>query len=89
MTLSNRPKTPLLVQHIQFITDPVGYLEKLDKKYGDICPISIGASYKNVLSISNPSVLKTIFSNPQRFPAPGNLNEVWRSIAGNNSLATS
>ncbi|NES00023.1 MAG: cytochrome P450, partial [Symploca sp. SIO1B1] len=86
MTLLDRPKTPLLLQHIQFITDPVSYLENLAKKYGDICPISIGSSYKNVLSISNPSVLKAILSNPQKFPAPGKFNEVWRSIFGNDSL---
>ncbi|NER50870.1 MAG: cytochrome P450 [Symploca sp. SIO1A3] len=86
MTLPDGSKTPLLLQHIQFITDPVGYLETRTKKYGDICPISIGSSYKNILCISNPSVLQTIFSNPQKFPAPGEFNDILRFVGGNNSL---
>ena len=86
MTLPNRPKTPLPLQLIHWIGNPVGYMETTAKQYGEIFASPVGLGIGDMIFLSNPQALQTILTNPQKFPAPGNLNGIFKSLLGSNSV---
>ena len=54
MKLPNGPKTPFLLQQIQWNTNPTGYLEVAREQYGDIFATPM-------LMISKPTTLSIDF----------------------------
>ncbi|NEQ68995.1 MAG: cytochrome P450 [Symploca sp. SIO2D2] len=86
MTLPDGPKTPRLWQQIQWITDPISYMETNGQKYGDIFNVGADLNNEKVLFVSNPKIIKTVFSNSKFFAAPGYLNRILQPLVGENSL---
>ncbi len=82
MTLPDGPKTPRFVQLIQFITDPVTYLDKCAKQYGDIFTAQIGMP---VVMISHPQAVQEVL-NSNAFHAPGQANSFLKPIIGEQSM---
>ncbi|WP_446341959.1 cytochrome P450 [Coleofasciculus sp. F4-SAH-05] len=86
MALPNRPKQCWLLQVFKWLSDPVGYMEATAKEYGDIFTSPVVVNLGDVVFISNPQGLQTILSNPQQFPASGNLNKTLQPLLGSNSI---
>ncbi|NEQ68672.1 MAG: cytochrome P450 [Symploca sp. SIO2D2] len=86
MTLPDGPKTPRLWQQIQWITDPISYMETNAQKYGDIFTVGAGFAGETILFVSNPKIIQTVFANPKLFAAPGYLNKILQPLVGENSL---
>ncbi|NEO73204.1 MAG: cytochrome P450 [Moorea sp. SIO3H5] len=86
MALPNRPKNFWLLQVFKWLSDPVGYMETTAKEYGDIFISPVVVNLGEVVFISNPQGLQTILSNPQKFPASGNLNKTLEPLLGSNSV---
>jgi len=82
MTLPDGPKSPRFVQLIQFITDPVTYLDKCAKQYGDIFTAQIGMP---VVMISHPQAVQEVL-NSNAFHAPGKANSFLKPIIGEQSM---
>jgi len=82
MTLPDGPKSPRFVQLIQFITDPVTYLDKCAKQYGDIFTAQIGMP---VVMISHPQAVQEML-NSNAFHAPGKANSFLKPIIGEQSM---
>jgi unspecific monooxygenase len=83
MKLPDGPKTPAWIQNLQWITDPVAYMESAAKKYGDLFTTPLGARSKNYVFISNPQAIKQILSSDtKQFSAPGELNKILASLLG-------
>ena len=82
MTLPDGPKSPRFVQLIQFITDPVTYLDKCAKQYGDIFTAQIGMP---VVMISHPQAVQEVL-NSSAFHAPGKANSFLKPIIGEQSM---
>ncbi|MBD0313228.1 MAG: cytochrome P450, partial [Microcoleus sp. T3-bin5] len=55
MTLPNGPKAPPFVQLIQWIGDPMTYLNKCAKQYGDIFTAQIG---RPVVMVNHPQAIQ-------------------------------
>jgi cytochrome P450 len=86
MALPNRPKNCWLLQVFKWLSDPVGYLETTAKEYGDIFTSPVVVNLGEVVFFSNPQGLQTILSNPQQFPASGNLNKILEPLLGSKSV---
>ncbi len=89
MKLPNGPKTPPWLQLIQWMANPVGYMEAAAQDYGDIFTVPFGYSggFSNQVFVSNPRAIQQILSNDtKQFSAPGKLNEIVRPLLGNESL---
>src|SRR4028118_551786 len=82
MTLPDGPKSPRFLQLIQFITDPVTYLDKCAKQYGDIFTAQIGLP---VVMIGHPQAVQEML-NSNAFHAPGKANGFLKPIIGEQSM---
>ena len=74
MKLPDGPKTPHWLQKIQYITDPLGYLDSAYQRYGDICtlPMTRGKDKELMVLISNPQGIQEIFStDPEKLDSGG------------------
>ena len=84
MKLPNGPKiSPRLLNH-QFKTNPLGFMDAMGDRYGDIFTIMTDSA--PLVIISNPEGMKQIFSNAKEITASGKLNQHSASIVGSNGL---
>lgn len=65
-------QSPRWLQKIQWITNPLAYMEDAEQRYGDIFNAPIIGNYPYLLVVSHPQALQQIFSNPHQFIAPSN-----------------
>lgn len=84
MTLPNGPKTPRFVQLIQFISDPVTYLDKCAKQYGDIFTAQFG-NMEPMVIVDHPQAVQEML-NSNAFHAPGKANSFLKPIIGEQSM---
>ncbi len=88
MNILGGPKTPPILQLIQWIADPIGFMESNAKRYGDIFFARLGKSLPLVF-ISQPKVVKEIFSlDSCQFDADES-SDVLRILLGHNSIVLS
>ncbi|KYC37957.1 cytochrome P450 [Scytonema hofmannii PCC 7110] len=85
MNLPSGPKTSQWLQQVQWVTDPIGYMETAQKCYGDIFTTSVIIP-KPVVLISNPQALKQVLNDTKYFTAPGELSEAILPLFGNSSV---
>jgi cytochrome P450 len=82
-------KAPPIWQRLQWIFDPVGYLEGSDRRYPDIF-VTSGIGFGNqVLMVSHPQAIQQILtSDRKQFAAPGEFNRILEPIVGTDSVIT-
>ncbi|MBW4600761.1 MAG: cytochrome P450 [Calothrix sp. FI2-JRJ7] len=87
MQLPNPLKTPSLLQKLQWIADPVGYLERAGQAYPDIFTGEVVGFGGTTVFLYNPQAIQEVFKNDsQKFAAPGELNRTLQPILGDYSL---
>jgi cytochrome P450 family 110 len=88
MQLPSGPKTPRLLQNIQFVTDPLAYMEAAQERYGDIfSTLAFSFHSQPTLIVSNPEALKQILTNDTKdFNAPSDLNQIMIPWMGSSSV---
>ncbi|MGF1987770.1 MAG: cytochrome P450 [Nostoc sp. ZfuVER08] len=87
MTLPNLIKTPSLLQKLQWITDPVGYMEKAAQQYPDIFTGSIVGFGDTVVFVNHPQAIQEILTNDRKkFVAIGEANKIVAPLVGEASL---
>lgn len=84
MNLPSGPKAPIWLQYLKIATNPIGYMDNLAKRYGDIFTITFGSI--PVLFVSNPQGIEQIFTNAKQIPASGELNGDMALITGNQGI---
>ncbi|MDJ0736747.1 MAG: cytochrome P450 [Nostocaceae cyanobacterium] len=73
MKLPDGPKTPPWLQKIQYITDPLGYMDNGYQRYSDIFNAPVIGNYKRLLLVSDPEGLQQLFTrDTKEFYAPSN-----------------
>jgi cytochrome P450 len=73
MKLPDGPKTPPWLQKIQYITDPLGYLDNTYQRYGEIFNAPIIGNYQKLLLVSHPEGLQQLFTRDSKeFSTPSN-----------------
>ncbi len=85
MKLPDGPKTPTLLETIQWIGDPLGYMEACKEKYGDIFTLGFRASQGPKVMVSHPQAIQKMLTS-ERLTTPGYTNKIFRPLLGNNSL---
>ncbi|NEU76468.1 cytochrome P450 [Hassallia byssoidea VB512170] len=87
MQLINPVKTPAFLQKIQWVADPVGYMETAVKEYPDIFTARIIGFGDTLVFVNHPQALQEILTNDRKkFAAPGDVNEIVQPIVGDYSI---
>src|ERR671932_574273 len=84
MTLPNGPKAPPFVQLIQWISDPLTYMDKCAKQYGDIFTAQVTNGGPWVM-IYHPQAVQEML-NSNAFHAPGKVNSIAKPLVGEQSM---
>jgi cytochrome P450 len=84
MTLPNGPKTPPFVQLIQWIGDPLTYMDRCAKQYGDIFTTRWG-NLEPFVMIDHPQAIQEML-NSNALHAPGRLNSILKPMVGEQSM---
>jgi unspecific monooxygenase len=72
-------KSPPLVQMVQWMTDPIGYMETAAQRYGDIFTTQMGWSLGPQVFVSNPQAIRQIFTGELKQFSP--FNELFKNYA--------
>ncbi len=79
-------KTPYLIQEMQWVADPIKYMETCVQRYGDIFQTKIGGS-NALIFVSHPQGIQEILSkDTKEFDAPGRVNGLLKPLLGEESL---
>jgi cytochrome P450 len=82
------PKSPPLVQMLQWIADPIGYMETAAQRYGDIFTTQVGWDLGPQVFVSNPQAIGQIFTGESKQFSPFNesFNNYAKLFFGKHSL---
>lgn len=83
MKLPEGPLTNPTLQLIQWTLNPIDYMETNAAKYGDIFTVRLGK--QTVVMVNHPETMQLILTS-KCLNAPGEVNELFRLFAGDNSL---
>ena len=84
MTLPDGPKTPRFVQLVQWIGDPLTYMDANAKKYGEIFTTRWG-NLEPFVMLHNPQAIQEML-NSKAFDAPGDMNGILKPLLGEQSM---
>ncbi len=86
MKLNNELKTPSFLQKLQWIANPVSYMESAAMRYPDIFNARVVSGGKLVF-VHNPQAIQRILtSDRKQFSAPGELNKILAPLLGDYSV---
>ncbi|OYQ62509.1 cytochrome P450 [Pseudanabaena sp. SR411] len=87
VTAINPIETISLLQQIQWVADPVGYMETAVRKYPDIFTAKIVGFGSSIVFVNEPQAIQQILTNDRKqFNAPGELNGILKPIMGDASV---
>ena len=76
-----------LVQTIQWISDPIGYMDKATQRHGDMFFGTISLSMDKLVFVNHPQALQQILTRDrQEFSAPGDINQMLSMLFGDTSV---
>ncbi|MDX2212021.1 MAG: cytochrome P450 [Oculatellaceae cyanobacterium bins.114] len=82
-------KQPVALQRIQWILDPVGYLESNYQQYPDLFRADGIGFGSDIVLTSHPQMMQQILTNDRKqFSAPGSLNLILEPLLGDASVIT-
>ncbi|MEM9452479.1 MAG: cytochrome P450 [Cyanobacteria bacterium P01_E01_bin.6] len=84
-----KPQTPAFIQRLQWILDPVDYLEGTHTAFPDIF-VGTGIGFGDrIIITSHPEAIQHLLTNDRKqFSAPGDLNLILEPLIGDSSLVT-
>ncbi len=83
----NPVNTNQLLQKIQWIADPVGYMETAVRKYPDIFTTEIFGFGSSIVFVNEPQAIQQILTNDRKqFSAPGELNAILTPVLGDSGV---
>ncbi|MDZ8025030.1 MAG: cytochrome P450 [Nostoc sp. DedQUE11] len=87
MLLPNLIKTPSVLQKLQWVIDPIGYMEKAAQQYPDIFTGRIVGFGDTVVFVNHPQAIQEILTNDRKkFVAVGEANRIVAPLIGERSL---
>lgn len=87
MHLPNSLKAPSLLQKLQWIADPVAFMESAAQQYPDIFTAEVVSFGDTVVFVNHPQGIQEIFNNDRKkFVAVGELNKILQPLAGKHSV---
>ncbi|MDZ7959279.1 MAG: cytochrome P450 [Aulosira sp. DedQUE10] len=87
MQLPNLVKTPHILQRIQWVADPVGYMEKAVQEYPDIFTTVLLSPQDPWVFVNHPQAIQEILINDRKkFVAPSRKNKILQPLVGDSSM---
>ena len=87
MSLPNTLDKPAFLQKLQWIFDPVGYMEGAVKKHPNMFTAEVVGFGDNLIFINQPEAIQEILTNDRKkFISPGGLNQVLQPLIGDYSV---
>jgi unspecific monooxygenase len=87
MNPPNSLPTPPLLQKIQWVIDPVGYMENGARQFPDMFVADVVGFGNKLVFVNHPQAIQEILTNDRkRYTAPGELNEILAPLVGNYSV---
>jgi len=87
MQLPNPLKKPAFLQRLQWVIDPVGYMESAAQQYPDIFTANIIGFGNNLVFVTQPQAMQEILtSDRKKFVALGKDNKILEPLTGSNSI---
>jgi cytochrome P450 family 110 len=88
MQLPPGPRTPAFLQLMRWIFSPMSFMDECVRRFGDMYTLNLGKNNPNIVFVSNPQALQQILTQDTRtdFHAPGDLNILFKSLLGDNSV---
>lgn len=79
-------KTPYLRQEMQWVADPIKYMETCVQRYGDVFNTKVGGC-NSLIFVNHPQAIQEILSkDTKEFEAPGRVNGLLKPLLGEQSL---
>ncbi|MBW4594742.1 MAG: cytochrome P450 [Brasilonema angustatum HA4187-MV1] len=87
MNLPNPVKTPSFLQQIQWIVQPIGYMESAAQQYPDIFSTAVAPSRDALVFVNHPQAIQEIFtSDRKKFAALSRENKILQPLIGDSSV---
>lgn len=87
MQLPNLIKTPPFLQKLQWVSNPIQYMENAAQQYPDIFTARIIGFGDTVVFVNHPQAIQEILTNDRKkFTAAGELNRIVEPLLGNYSI---
>jgi unspecific monooxygenase len=87
MNSPNSLPTPPLLQKIQWVIDPVGYMESAARQSPDMFVADVVGFGNKLVFVNHPQAIQEILTNDRKhYTAPGELNEILAPLVGNYSV---
>src|SRR5579883_1710782 len=87
MQLPNRLRTPYILQILQWVADPVGYMEKAAQQHPDIFTTVLVGSQDPWIFVNHPQAIQEILANDRKkFVAPSKKNKILQPLIGDYSV---
>ena len=87
MQLPNTLKTPFFLQNLQWVADPVAYMESAAQQYPDIFTAKIIVFGDTVVFVNHPQAIQEVLTNDRKqFAALGKQNRILQPLLGDYSV---
>ncbi|MBW4629638.1 MAG: cytochrome P450 [Brasilonema octagenarum HA4186-MV1] len=86
LQLPDGPQTHPLIQTLQWLTNPLEYMEACTQRYGDIFTLRIGPVFKPQVFISNPQAIQQIFTTDPKLLDSGEPAGIKSPLLGQQSM---
>jgi cytochrome P450 family 110 len=87
MNLIPRHSAPAFLQLSQWILNPLAYLDRCDREYGDTFAIGLPGALNNIIFTSNPQAIQQILTNDtKKLSAPGASNQILKPFLGDRGV---
>jgi cytochrome P450 family 110 len=81
------PKTPKFIQRLEWILDPVGYMERSHKRYPDLFVAKVIGFGSTIVYVTHPQALQQLLTNDRKqFSAPSETNRILEPLLGDSSI---
>jgi cytochrome P450 family 110 len=85
--LPNRLKTPPLLQRLQWVVDPVGYMESAARQHPDIFTAEVVGFGDTLVFVNHPQAIQEIITNDRKkYTTPGEENKILLPLVGERSV---
>ncbi|MCJ8279230.1 MAG: cytochrome P450, partial [Rivularia sp. ALOHA_DT_140] len=87
MSLPNTLNKPVLLQRLQWVNNPVEYMEDAVERYPDIFAADIIPSDDKIVFVNQPEAIQKILTNDRnKFIASGKGNQILQPLLGKSSI---
>lgn len=86
MTLPPGSNSSNLIQLLQWIANPLDYMETCANRYGDIFTARLGKFFSPAVFISNPQAIQKIFTADSKLFDSGRGNDIAKPLLGDTSI---